>query len=87
MTSSLLIDFDRLSPACPQNPVTNTFLALPQVTVSFLVASSFYTSETSVGSIHVTAPLGFSFPTVCQVAAAGLLPATSLCGLLTKNKP
>ncbi|CAE7557395.1 unnamed protein product [Symbiodinium natans] len=56
--------------ACDVAAATQVFLAENQVTVSFLVASSFYTSETSVGSIHVTAPLGFSFPTVCQVQDA-----------------
>ncbi|CAE7895439.1 unnamed protein product, partial [Symbiodinium microadriaticum] len=56
--------------ACDVAASSPVFLAQNQVTVSFLVASSIYTSDTSVGSVHVIAPLGFSFPTVCQVEDA-----------------
>ncbi|CAE7683682.1 unnamed protein product [Symbiodinium sp. CCMP2592] len=56
--------------ACDVAASSPVFLAQNQVTVSFLVASSIYTSDTSVGNIHVIAPLGFSFPTVCQVEDA-----------------
>ncbi|CAJ1403705.1 unnamed protein product [Effrenium voratum] len=66
--------------ACGISPSTTVFGWQNQLAVTFFVATSIYSSDASLGSVHVVAPQGFSFPVECIVSGLpASLGSTSTC--------